>query len=163
MLTPKSFRRPPALPPQNKRKRGGRSILEPIAAENGPEHSKQGATKSADPTPRPPTPPLPQSESSAREHLTFGSDTPAPSEPEDPAQLTLPEVTSRLPSLVAPEPEADPATGTPYCSECYLPLHPDPKPEKLYIFLHALRYELSLGCFETEMPEWAKEEWKWEQ
>lgn len=26
-----------------------------------------------------------------------------------------------------------------YCPECYLPLHPDPKPEKLYIFLHAVR------------------------
>ncbi|THU90456.1 pseudouridine synthase [Dendrothele bispora CBS 962.96] len=26
-----------------------------------------------------------------------------------------------------------------YCPECYLPLHPDPKPEQLYIFLHALR------------------------
>lgn len=54
-------------------------------------------------------------------------------------------------------------TGTLYCPECYLPLHPDPKPETLYIFLHALRYELSLGCFETEMPTWAKEGWEWQQ
>jgi len=44
-----------------------------------------------------------------------------------------------------------------YCPECYLPLHPDPKPERLYIFLHALRYTTSLGSFETEMPEWAAE------
>ena len=36
-----------------------------------------------------------------------------------------------------------------YCPECYLPLHPDPKPEKLYIFLHALGYTTSLGRFET--------------
>jgi len=49
-----------------------------------------------------------------------------------------------------------------YCSECYLPLHPDPKPERLYIFLHALRYTTSLGRFETEMPEWAKEGWVWD-
>ncbi|THV06660.1 pseudouridine synthase [Dendrothele bispora CBS 962.96] len=50
-----------------------------------------------------------------------------------------------------------------YCSECYLPLHPDPKPEQLYIFLHALRYTTSLGCFETEMPEWSAEGWTWDR
>jgi len=50
-----------------------------------------------------------------------------------------------------------------YCPECYIPLHPDPKPERLYIFLHALRYTTSLGCFETEMPEWAAEGWEWDQ
>ncbi|TRM68824.1 hypothetical protein BD626DRAFT_543810 [Schizophyllum amplum] len=50
-----------------------------------------------------------------------------------------------------------------YCAECYLPLHPDPKPESLYIFLHALRYTTSLGEFETEMPEWAAEEFVWDQ
>ena len=51
--------------------------------------------------------------------------------------------------------------GHHYCPECYLPLHPDPKPEKLYIFLHALRYTTSLGSFETEMPDWAAEGWMW--
>jgi tRNA pseudouridine synthase 9 len=30
--------------------------------------------------------------------------------------------------------------GSLYCTECYLPLRPDPKPESLYIFLHALRW-----------------------
>lgn len=52
--------------------------------------------------------------------------------------------------------------GALYCGECYLPLHPDPLPERLYIFLHALRYTTSLGVFETEMPEWAAEGWEWE-
>jgi len=108
-------------------------------------------------------PSLPQSEGIALERRIIDSDTPAPTEPEDPGQLTLPEATSYLPSLVAAEPDADPATGTLYCPECYLPLHPDPKPEKLYIFLHALTYELSLGRFETEMPEWAKEGWEWKR
>jgi tRNA pseudouridine synthase 9 len=42
-----------------------------------------------------------------------------------------------------------------YCPECYLPLHPDPDPEKLYIFLHALRYTTSFGTLETDMPDWA--------
>jgi hypothetical protein len=50
-----------------------------------------------------------------------------------------------------------------YCPECYLPLHPDPKPEKLYIFLHALRYETTLGEFETPMPEWAQEGYEWDR
>jgi len=53
--------------------------------------------------------------------------------------------------------------GALYCGECYLPLHPDPPPERLYIFLHALRYTTSLGVFETEMPEWAAEGWEWER
>jgi hypothetical protein len=53
--------------------------------------------------------------------------------------------------------------GMTYCPECYLPLHPDPKPERLYIFLHALRYTTSLGCFETEMPGWAAEGWEWDR
>lgn len=50
-----------------------------------------------------------------------------------------------------------------YCPECYLPLHPDPKPEKLYIFLHAMKYTTSLGAFSTEMPEWAAEGWVWDR
>lgn len=50
-----------------------------------------------------------------------------------------------------------------YCPECYLPLHPDPNPEKLYIFLHAIRYTTSLGSFETEMPEWAAPDFHWER
>ncbi|KZT36523.1 pseudouridine synthase [Sistotremastrum suecicum HHB10207 ss-3] len=49
-----------------------------------------------------------------------------------------------------------------FCPECYLPLHPDPDPEKLYIFLHALRYTTkTLGAFETEMPHWAVEGFTW--
>ncbi|KAB5593459.1 Chitin synthase export chaperone [Ceratobasidium theobromae] len=47
--------------------------------------------------------------------------------------------------------------GSLYCTECYLPLRPDPKPESLYIFLHALRYTTSQWSFETEMPFWAHE------
>lgn len=66
------------------------------------------------------------------------------------------------------EPDSTPTQATAdadlsYCPECYLPMHPDPKPEKLYIFLHALRYTTTLGCFETPMPEWSKAEWTWEK
>ena len=77
-------------------------------------------------------------------------------------QLSLEEVLARLPAMEAPVPAVDPDTGTLYCPECYLPLHPDPNPQKLYIFLHALKYTTSLGSFETEMPEWASEGWEWE-
>lgn len=77
-------------------------------------------------------------------------------------QLSLDEALARLPEMEALTPAVDSNTGTLYCPECYLPLHPDPDPEKLYIFLHALKYTTSLGSFETEMPEWASEGWKWE-
>lgn len=59
--------------------------------------------------------------------------------------------------------DPDPSPDALYCPECYLPLHPDPAPEKLYIFLHALRYtSASLGAFETRLPEWAAEGYVWE-
>lgn len=75
-------------------------------------------------------------------------------------QLSLDEALAKLPAMDAPMPAVDPDTGTLYCQECYLPLRPDPPPEKLFIFLHALRYTTSLGCFETEMPAWAAEDWE---
>ena len=60
--------------------------------------------------------------------------------------------------------ETFPGTDQPkYCPECYLPLYPDQKPEKLYIFLHALRYTTSLGRFETELPAWAAKGFKWDR
>lgn len=78
------------------------------------------------------------------------------------SQLSLDEALARLPEMEVLTPAVDSNTGTLYCPECYLPLHPDPNPEKLYIFLHALKYTTSLGSFETDMPEWASEGWKWE-
>lgn len=50
-----------------------------------------------------------------------------------------------------------------YCPECYLPLHPDPLPENLYIFLHAKKYSTSDWSFETEMPLWARPGYEWER
>ncbi|KAL4079052.1 pseudouridine synthase [Scleroderma citrinum] len=78
-------------------------------------------------------------------------------------QLSFDEALARLPAMEAQAPAVDPNTGTLYCPDCYLPLHPDPIPEKLYIFLHALKYTTSLGSFETEMPEWASEGWEWKR
>lgn len=83
---------------------------------------------------------------------------------DSPSQLTTEEVLSKISSM---EPAQDVNTviqsDNLYCPECYLPLHPDPKPEKLYIFLHARKYTTSLGAFETDMPEWAAEGWVWDQ
>ena len=81
-------------------------------------------------------------------------------------QLTDEEVAARMNSSETAEGASESLLpldqdGHQYCPECYLPLHPDPKPEKLYIFLHALRYTTSLGSFETEMPDWAAEGWTW--
>ena len=73
------------------------------------------------------------------------------------ARMNEPEVTEGTDESLLPLDE----NGHQYCPECYLPLHPDPKPEKLYIFLHALRYTTNLGSFETEMPDWAAEGWMW--
>jgi hypothetical protein len=75
-------------------------------------------------------------------------------------QLTAEEAVQKALDMQADTPAVDDLR---YCPECYLPLHPDPKPEKLYIFLHALRYTTSLGTFETDMPEWASEGWTWDQ
>jgi tRNA pseudouridine synthase 9 len=50
---------------------------------------------------------------------------------------------------------------TQYCTECFLPLPPDPAPEQLYIFLHALRYTTALGTFATDLPAWAAPDYTW--
>lgn len=90
----------------------------------------------------------------------------------EPVQLTPEEALARLKIAESPDApcQTEGATITPqdttqmhYCPECYLPIHPDPKPERLYIFLHALKYTTSLGSFETEMPEWAKKGWEWDR
>jgi tRNA pseudouridine synthase 9 len=39
-----------------------------------------------------------------------------------------------------------------FCPECHIPLAPDPKPDTLFIYLHAWRYTTErLGCWETPM------------
>jgi len=48
-----------------------------------------------------------------------------------------------------------------YCPDCYLPLHADPHPSNLYIFLHARRYSTAEWSFETEVPDWAQKGWEW--
>ncbi len=47
-----------------------------------------------------------------------------------------------------------------FCPECFVPVPDDPDPEKLFIFLHALRYTTeALGTWETPLPRWASADW----
>ncbi|KAI0752768.1 pseudouridine synthase [Daedaleopsis nitida] len=166
-LSPKGVTIP--LPPQNKRKRGGPAFAPPpdpdpssaISAEavemelstqevlprnqiTAEDVAKLAAQSSVVPLPTPPSvPPLPAT-----------SETPTP----DPTPLPVAE--SSAPVMAD---SLSDENGMHYCPECFVPLHPDPKPESLYIFLHALKYTTSLGSFETGMPEWAAEGWKWER
>lgn len=39
-------------------------------------------------------------------------------------------------------------------------MHPDPSPEELYIYLHAIKYETDEWVFEDELPWWAREDWQ---
>lgn len=135
-------------PPQNHRKRGGRAKIIPPAPEEDPdmqnEISETGALDSVQSS---------ETEGSREPEMNGSS-----------PQLTTEDALSRVASM---EPVSDSntiiQTDNLYCPECYLPLHPDPLPEKLYIFLHALKYTTSLGSFSTEMPEWAAEDWVWDR
>ena len=164
----------PPPPPQNKRKRGGpvefaastpeelgtptpeveaeREIVVPLEA--AAEVLVASAAGSESPT------------TTAATGTEAGPET-ADNSP-NPPQLSMSEALALATSPISFEEQVEinnhPGTSEPlYCPDCYLPLHPDPNPEKLYIFLHALRYTTSLGTFETEMPEWAAEGWEWER
>lgn len=144
-------------PPQNRRKRGGPAAI--LETSQTPQNSEPEIPVSNSPTPPSEEPQPPVTETATPE----------------PAQLSVEEAIEKINigdaaaedvSALTTDRRTDlsqPKTEMHYCPECYLPIHPDPKPEKLYIFLHALRYTTSLGCFETDMPEWAAEGWEWDR
>ena len=160
-LTPCGIKFQPP-PPQNRRKRGGPASLK--------DSSKLAQEEM-----------LPEAGALAQVVAQPNSGDEPASELEPPIQLTTSEALSKICSMstysdlnlnppagtdinIKTESTSTPATNDmTYCPECYLPLHPDPKPERLYIFLHALRYTTSMGCFETDMPEWAAEGWEWDR
>jgi len=132
------------LPPQNRRKRGGRAWTET----EGPGAGSTLGTEQS--SPRQEAVPLTEEEA-----LTILDPTTPPAE--NPLLRVAPPPDAPTESARAKQAAAQVAVmeendGALYCSECYLPLHPDPLPERLYIFLHALRYTTSLGVFETEGP-----------
>ncbi|SJX62563.1 related to DRAP deaminase RIB2 [Sporisorium reilianum f. sp. reilianum] len=47
-----------------------------------------------------------------------------------------------------------------FCAECKIPLLPDPKPDELYIYLHAIKYWTDEWSFEDALPWWAREDWQ---
>ena len=143
------------LPPQNRRKRGGPAWTET----EGPATDSTPDTERS--SPRQEAVPLTEEEA-----LAILVPTSPPTE--NPLLRVAPPPDAPTESARAKQAAAQVAVmdengGALYCSECYLPLHPDPLPERLYIFLHALRYTTSLGVFETDMPEWAAEGWKWQR
>ncbi|GAA5873303.1 hypothetical protein JCM8547_007064 [Rhodosporidiobolus lusitaniae] len=44
-----------------------------------------------------------------------------------------------------------------FCTTCFTPLLPDPKPEQLFIWLHAMRYTTTEWDWKSELPYWAEE------
>ena len=154
------------LPPQNRRKRGG-----PVQTPASQGDSAAGADRKGDSAVNADNdtvqldeqPPQLTVEEALAKLESFRTPPPPPIvSPSTDDSVPLP--TSLADSVLAPAEEAPAEADTAsYCPECYLPLHPDPKPERLYIFLHALRYTTSLGSFETEMPEWAAEGWTWDK
>ncbi|EPQ31991.1 uncharacterized protein PFL1_00189 [Pseudozyma flocculosa PF-1] len=47
-----------------------------------------------------------------------------------------------------------------FCPECKIPLLPDPEPEELYIYLHAIKYWSDDWSFEDALPWWARDDWR---
>jgi len=135
-------------PPQNQRKRGGKAQIIPSTPEGSLDMHNAFSESSI-------------AESPSSSHVERSS-LECELEPHGSSrQLTTEDVLNKVASVQAPN--AIIQSDNLYCPECYLPLHPDPKPEKLYIFLHALKYTTSLGTFSTEMPEWTAEGWLWDR
>ncbi|KAJ3479374.1 hypothetical protein NLI96_g9101 [Meripilus lineatus] len=159
--------RAPTPPPQNRRKRGGAAVPKDTKSTRVPESGKTGSVSIAEQGVA-----LPQVDCKVVPNGDSVQGMPSRSVSPEPVQLTPEEALARLKIAESPDApcQTEGATITPqdttqmhYCPECYLPIHPDPKPERLYIFLHALKYTTSLGSFETEMPEWAKKGWEWDR
>ncbi|TFK25702.1 tRNA-pseudouridine synthase [Coprinopsis marcescibilis] len=152
-----------APPLQNRRKRGGKATLIKGNA-SAPTSIQEPVDSTSVEVPTP----------SANETSASSSTAVSPT-PSTEAQYTIEEVAEKINNADLDQLVDGPAVsganklddsdsnGSLYCPECFLPLHPDPKPEKLYIFLHARKYTTSLGSFETGMPEWAAEGWTWDQ
>ncbi|GJN91944.1 hypothetical protein Rhopal_004972-T1 [Rhodotorula paludigena] len=47
-----------------------------------------------------------------------------------------------------------------FCSTCFTPLMPDPRPEQLFIWLHAMRYQTTEWDWSSELPYWAEAEYE---
>ncbi|RPD57956.1 pseudouridine synthase [Lentinus tigrinus ALCF2SS1-7] len=150
------------LPPQNRRKRGGPALasMTPQSDTAGtPTAEVEPVAEDADAPPANQITVEDVAQLAARMSVETSASASVPASEVPTPDPTPPPVVE---SSATVDPVAD-ADGMLYCPECFVPLHPDPKPESLYIFLHALKYTTSLGTFETQMPEWAAEGWEWER
>lgn len=149
-------------PPQNRRKKGGKaetvSQPTPAVATQTTQSSVENTAESVN-TDNSPVVATPSNTPTEDSIATPNPENLSPS----PLQLTVEDVTEKVSAAPYTGLDLGAQTEQIYCPECYLPLHPDPKPEKLYIFLHALKYTISLGEFSTEMPDWAAEGFEWDQ
>ncbi|KIK60879.1 hypothetical protein GYMLUDRAFT_244033 [Collybiopsis luxurians FD-317 M1] len=141
----------------------------PLVAPGASSTDIQSTSAEPQPSPRPPHPPKKSKEPIPLVRIP---------DPSEPIQISTSEALSLSRDILSSSSDRD-ANAAPdqfpqgpaanadekqlYCPECYLPLHPDPDPETLYIFLHALRYTIGLGTFETEMPEWSREGYVWKR
>ncbi|KAI0090808.1 pseudouridine synthase [Irpex rosettiformis] len=151
-LVPKRVLTP--LPPQNRRRRGG-PVEENLVVSDPPEVAVDVASVEE---------PLPPAEAGPDAlELEEATEPDVVQLAAEDAEAKVAEYEDLMDKDATPAERAQEGKDMSYCPECYLPLHPDPKPEKLYIFLHALRYTTSLGCFETAMPVWAQEGWEWDR
>ncbi|GJE98159.1 pseudouridine synthase domain-containing protein [Phanerochaete sordida] len=181
-LRPKCVPTPPPLPPQNRRRRGGPVDIvvdRPVEGESGTTTPDSAQVEDQlDSEALPPAAEALHADGAIPgmtgpvvvEDVELVSSDAAAAEPGEPStpQLSDEEALAKIAVYPADGEEVHiekhaNSEQLKYCPECYLPLHPDPKPEKLYIFLHALRYTTSLGCFETEMPAWAAKGFTWDR
>ncbi len=160
------------LPPQNKRKRGGPAFTYTTSTDaDAPTREEKAIQLNTDaPTSAPADEePLRTNQLTAEDVTELAlrsASTPLMSAATDPLPVAEVPTPDPTPPPVAESASAEPVAdenGMLYCPECFVPLHPDPKPESLYIFLHALKYTTSLGTFETQIPTWAAEGWEWER
>ncbi|BGP36133.1 hypothetical protein JCM10449v2_000031 [Rhodotorula kratochvilovae] len=53
--------------------------------------------------------------------------------------------------------EEENGAGDGFCATCFTPLVPDPRPEQLFIWLHAMRYKTLDWDWSSSLPYWAEE------
>lgn len=148
-LAPRNIEIPPSPHHTRRRRRGA-------ASASTPENTTVSEPVASNATSSPADADVREDQLTAEDVAKIATDTASPA-PESTSATT-----TETPVPATPNPLSDP-DGMHYCPECFVPLHPDPKPESLYIFLHAMRYTTSLGEFETQMPEWAAEGWEWDR
>ncbi|KAH9935201.1 pseudouridine synthase [Epithele typhae] len=170
-LMPSILRAPVLHEPPPKKRAGRRKEKKAAAAAAAAEAEKAALEEPTDATPAPGTDVAVEEDNATapQAEATPVADSAPAEDINKPAQITEEDVMKLAAEDASAASQAPPPApelivdknGMYYCSECFVPLHEDSKPETLYIFLHALRYTTSLGTFETEMPEWAAEGWDW--